>query len=32
MGSASIFRFLRAQARLRNTARAWNPWWYSPKP
>jgi succinate-semialdehyde dehydrogenase/glutarate-semialdehyde dehydrogenase len=32
MGSASIFRFLRAQARLRNTARAWDPWWYSPTP
>lgn len=32
MGSASIFRFLRAQARLRNTTGAWDPWWYSPKP
>ena len=32
MGSASIFRFLRAQARLRNAARAWDPWWYSPMP
>ena len=30
MGTPSIFRFVRAQARLRNTACTWNPWWYPP--
>lgn len=30
MGTPSIFRFVRAQARLRNIANSWNPWWYPP--
>lgn len=30
MGTPSIFRFVRAQARLRNTAHSWDPWWYPP--
>ena len=31
MGTASIFRFLRAQAHLRNTGGQWDPWWF-PRP
>ena len=31
MGTPSIFRFLRAQAHLRNTGGQWNPWWF-PRP
>ena len=31
MGTASIFRFLRAQAHLRNTGGHWDPWWF-PRP
>ena len=31
MGTPSIFRFVRAQAQLRNTGSSWNPWWY-PRP
>lgn len=30
MGTPSIFRFLRAQAHLRNTGHTWNPWWFPP--
>ena len=30
MGTPSIFRFVRAQARLRNLGNSWNPWWYPP--